>query len=432
MRGPTLTISKLDSTYKVIHQVSAVGKDIRGDLHEFKLTKDGTALVSVYNVTNADLSPMGRPVDGWINDSIFQEIDIATGELLFEWKASEHFNPNDSFMTHPLAGYWQSIPFDFFHINSIEKDSKGNYIISSRHMHTVTCISPTGETLWVLGGQYNEFKDLSDGKATDFKWQHDARWVSEEDGTLTLFDNSEAGVLHIDAPYSTARMIKLDVANRTATLLGSYVSLQQIRTPSQGSVQVLPDSGNIFVGWGHSPAYSEYSPNGTLVCETHFGASWYDFWGRVVSYRAQKSANWVGSPEYPPAVKIQNSQLFVSWNGATEVETWELQGAVQADGEFHALDVMEKIGFEGTFLLPTDSQGDHVYYRVAAIGHDGKVLGHSEAVAEEKSGRTLLTLFFLVGMLVTLVVGARFLYKLRTAGGKGLNLKWRKYSYRPL
>lgn len=426
-----LMITKLDSTYKVIHRVSAVGKDIRGDLHEFQLTKDGTALISVYNVTNADLSPMGRPVDGWINDSVFQEIDIATGELLFEWKASEHFDPNESFMTHPLAGYWKSIPFDFFHINSIEKDSKGNYIISSRHMHTVTCISPTGETLWVLGGQHNEFKDLSDGKATDFKWQHDARWVSEEDGILTLFDNSEAGILHIDAPYSTARMIKLDFVNRTATLLGLYVSLQQIRAPSQGSVQVLPESKNVFVGWGHSPAYSEYAPNGTLVCETHFGASWYDFWGRVVSYRAQKSSKWVGTPEHPPAVKIQLSNLYVSWNGATEVASWELQTAKSVDGEFQALDVIEKTGFESTFVLPTEPKGDYTYYRVAALGHDGKVLGHSEAIREVKSSWNWLTYFFLVGTLAILVFGARFLYKMR-AEGKVLNLKWNKYSYRPL
>lgn len=406
---------KLDSTYQTAYVVSAVGDNTYGDMHEFTITDAGTALVTVYNVTNMDLSSIGRPVDGWIIDGVLQEIDIATGELLFEWRASDHFGADESDMTHPLAGYSSFIPFDFFHINSAAKDSAGNYLVSSRHTHTVTSISPTGEILWVLGGDRNEFKDLSDGAATNFKWQHDARWISEEDGILTLFDNSEAGVLHVDAPYSQGRMLRLDVKNRTATLLHSYVSLQQTRTPSQGSLQVFPESGNVFIGWGHSPVYSEFSPNGTLLCESHFGATRLDFWGGIVSYRSYKVMDWVGAPEYPPSVEIYGSALYVSWNGATQVTAWELQGSARKEEGFQSLEVIAKNGFESHFTLsPSQSVN---YYRVVALDSARQVLGTSEVI-EKPRGWALSKSMVVLLLFGGLALGMRILRKIRRGQAK--------------
>ena len=416
----------MDSTYKAVRTVAAVGLDLFGDLHEFVVTSNGTALMTVYNVTNMDLTSMGRPANGWIIDSLFQEVDIETGELLFQWKASDHYNADDSFATNPFAGYWESIPFDFFHINSVEKDSKGNYIVSSRHTHTVTCISPTGETLWILGGHRNEFKDLSSGKAIDFKWQHDARWASEEDGILSIFDNGEAGPLHIDAPYSSGLMIQLDVNTRTATLLHQYVSLQQTRTPSQGSVQQLAGNNNTFIGWGHSAAFSEFDSNGTLICETHFGASWFYWWGRIVSYRSFKSSDWVGAPEYPPTVKTHGTHLYVSWNGATEVVAWELQGTTSiTDDTFQALDVVDKFGFEASFELPSG----YTNFRVAALDRGGRVLRYSESIQEEAS-RTFVTFLFIASLFVAAIGGGRYAHrKMRYDGSKpSRGRSWIKYA----
>ena len=389
-----LIVHQLDSKYNIARTVSPVGHNIHGDLHEFKITQNHTALITFYNTTNADLTSMGmwRPAEGWISDSGFQEIDIATGELLFEWKASEHFSANESYMTNLFAGYTSGIPFDFFHINSVDKDSQGNYIVSSRHFHTVTCITPTGETLWVLGGRYNEFTDLSNGEATNFRWQHDARWLSEEDGIMTLFDNQDAGPLHLDAAYSRGMMIQVDVPKRTAKLLHSYVSLKHARAPSQGSLMVLPETQNVLVGWGASAGYSEFSPNGTLLCESHFGASLLDFYDFVASYRIFKSADWIGTPEYSPAVKIQDDKLYVSWNGATEVVAWELQGAeIGGEGEFEKLDVVRKEAFEESFILPSGHRGFR--YRVAALDRNDQVLHYSE-VTQEGSPEILPYLFF--------------------------------------
>jgi hypothetical protein len=67
-------------------------------------------------------------------------------------------------------------PSDIQHLNSIEKDSQGNYMISSRHYSTVYYISPAGDILWQLGGRNSSFQM---GEGTDFYWQHDARWIDE-------------------------------------------------------------------------------------------------------------------------------------------------------------------------------------------------------------------------------------------------------------
>lgn len=65
---------------------------------------------------------------------------------------------------------------DVKHLNSIEKDSQGNYMISSRHYSTIYYLSPAGDILWQLGGKNSSFQM---GEGTDFYWQHDARWIEE-------------------------------------------------------------------------------------------------------------------------------------------------------------------------------------------------------------------------------------------------------------
>lgn len=171
----------LDGSYNVTRKLDAIGDDVHGDLHEFKITEDNTALATIYTAKQVDLTDLGhwRGKDGWIVDSMFQEIDLETNELLFEWAASDHFPPAESYMTNPFGGYSESAPFDSFHINSVDKEpTSGNYLISSRHTHTISLIDgKSGEVLWQLGGAHNDFKDLSEGLATDFSWQHDARWI---------------------------------------------------------------------------------------------------------------------------------------------------------------------------------------------------------------------------------------------------------------
>ena len=376
--------------------------------------------MTFYNVTKADLTSLGKRRNGWLIDSGFQEVDIATGKLLFEWRASDHFRVNETYMTHPFGGYIESIPFDFFHINSVDKDSQGNYLISSRHTHSVSCISPSGQLVWILGGQRNQFKDLSGGDALNFRWQHDTRWVDEETGIISLFDNKEGGPLHVDGPYSRGLMLQLDVTNRTVTMLHEYASLHHTRSPSQGSAQYLPDSQHMLVGFGHSPIFSEFTPNGTLLCEAHYGAPWLHTFNIAVSYRIFKSSNWIGRPRQPPTAKIQDDLLFVTWNGATEVAEWVLQGANEDDESFADLDVLDKEFYEEIFDLYHWSQ--YTYFRVAALDGEGNVLGHSDVVQRESSSSWWGILVMLVSCMAFIRLtwmGYRWLLRRTASDGTG-------------
>ena len=421
----------LDESYNVVRTVTTVGANIHGDLHEFKITDQGTALMTVYNKTTMDMRDIGRPEKGWILDSVFQEVDIETGELIFEWRASEHYKASESYMTHPFGGYIAYIPFDFFHINSVDKDSYGNYLISSRHMHTITYIEgKTGEILWILGGERNEFKDVSGGMAIDFSWQHDARWLDRKAGIITVFDNRQGGVLHTSGPFSRGLMIQIDETKRTAKLLQHYDSLQHTLVPSQGSMEILPDSGNVFIGWGHSAAFTEFSADGKLLCETHFGASWLYWMGRVVSYRSFKTKNWVGKPRSPPSAKIERSKLYVSWNGATEVGAWQLEGQGPDDTDYRALDMVEKRGFEEVFTLANPDS--YARYRVAALTKDWQVSRYSDEIESVPTVDVFGLAFKIVVGCVFAVVGWYF-WKRFIRPRLGNSIIWSSaYEYRKL
>ncbi len=85
-----------DSSYRTIRRVQAAG-GLRGDLHEFVITPQGTALLTSYVVTDADLSAVGGPRQGTIQDAIFQEVDLATDRILLEWHSLGAIPLNESF-----------------------------------------------------------------------------------------------------------------------------------------------------------------------------------------------------------------------------------------------------------------------------------------------------------------------------------------------
>ncbi|KAG8169805.1 hypothetical protein KVR01_000550 [Diaporthe batatas] len=416
----------LDETYQVVKTVEAVetrGQGLRGDLHEFHITEENTGLMTIYYPQPLDLSPIGGPVDGWVLDSIFQEIDLETGQLIFEWRASEHI-PIDMTMRSYIGsdlGLYPVNGFDYVHINSVDKDHQGNYIISNRHTHTVMCISPAGETLWILGGKHNQFEDLSDGRATDFTWQHHARW--HRTSRLSLFDNAKStngGERHI-GDHSRGMMLELDTEAMTATLLHDYYDPAHPKlSESQGSTQVLNDTGNVVVDYGFLPALTEFSPEGDVLCDIRI-APWL-IWqtGMVTSYRGFKTTRWVGRPWYAPAVSLDPGEgvLYVSWNGATEVDSWVLQGAgwagVQRD-EYVDLKVQKKDGFEAGFEMVGEYPR---YVRVAALDRDGVVLKTSDVldryVGNAAASPGLLYRFLVaVGAMLGVVLVAALIFRER-------------------
>jgi hypothetical protein len=344
-----------DSSYQTIRRVQAQN-GLRGDLHEFVITPRDTALLTSYVVTHADLSSVGGSRNGTIQDAIFQEIDLASGKLLLEWHSLGNV---------PLEQSYSSVTadWDFFHINSVDIDGDGDLLVSSRSMHTLYKIDKKGTILWRLGGKNSDFNM---GEGTNFAWQHDAR--RRPDGTLTVFDNGAT-----PAVEKLSRGLILDVDERamSVSLLAQYTH-PGILAGSQGSVQLLPN-GNVFVGWGEVPRVSEFHHSGSLVFDAELGE-------KYESYRAFRMP-WTGRPAEAPALALalagtgSGRTAYASWNGATEVRSWQLLAGARAD-DLSRVASVRATGFESA--LRTSSAGP--YFAVNALDVWGRTLGRSSVV----------------------------------------------------
>ena len=345
-----------DEHYRELHRVQA-GNGLQADLHEFLITKRGTAFLTAYYIRPMDLTSVGGPADGTIQDAIFQEIDLASGRVLFEWRSLEHI---------PLAeSYYLPVytPWDYVHINSLDIDSDGNLLVCSRNTHTVYKIDrQSGEIIWRLGGKQNEFAMIGD---VEFAWQHDAR--RQPDGTLTIFDNEGPPG---GGAQSRAIILELDEDARQATLLRAYRHPSPLLATSQGSVQILPN-GNVFVGWGAEPFVSEFSADGELLFDAQLGDDY-------LSYRAFRLP-WHGAGEGSPAIAAEragrDTNVWVSWNGDTRTRFWVLLTGPRRSA-LSPLAARPREGFET--LLTVHGHPRHVAVR--SIDVNGNVLAQSETL----------------------------------------------------
>jgi hypothetical protein len=296
-----------DSTYRRLYTVKAAHGQ-QADLHEFLLTDRGTALFSCYGRAQGRV----RVAGGWrrvpYTYGIVQEVDVASGRLLFEWRSDRHIPLSDSYKPLPRKS---GQDWDYFHVNSIAIDpSDQNLIISGRN--TWACYKVdrrSGRVIWKLGGRRSDFRM---GRGTRFIYQHDAEL--HPGGLLSVFDNRGGPPRH---GFSRAVLLSVDERRRRVTLRHSCSHHPQVYSDALGSVQLLA-GGDIFVGWGRSTNFSEYSARGALLFDGHLAAG-------ASSYRAFLSS-WQGAPgSAPAAVAVRSGStgtVHVSWNGATEVRRW--------------------------------------------------------------------------------------------------------------
>jgi outer membrane protein assembly factor BamB len=347
-----------DRHYRQIATVRA-GNGLGAGSHEFLITPQGDAYITAS-------SPVRVPVSRHPTiDSVVQEIDIKTGLVLFEWHALDHVPLNASWVSAGSSG----ASFDPYHLNSIALDRDGNLIVSMRNTSAIYKIDHrSGRVLWTLGGKRSSFKM---GPGTRTFYQHDA--IPQPDGTITIFDNG--GGPPFKHPQTRVIGERLDLAKMTATLVAQYTHSPPLDTYVEGGAQVLSD-GNVFVGWGAQPYFSEYSPTGRQIFAARFN-------GPIASYRAYRFV-WNGQPAAPPTLTVVagargTARLSVSWNGATGVSSWRvLDGA--SPRALAPVTTAPDAGFETTILV----RGGASYFAVQALGASGQVMASSHTMRSRR------------------------------------------------
>ncbi|KAL4919533.1 ASST-domain-containing protein [Aspergillus aurantiobrunneus] len=377
----------LDQHYETIRELRA-GNHKLTDKHEFHVINEETALIQIYQPVPVDLTPWGAsPEQQWIVDAIIQELQLETGELLFEWSSLEHVLPDEAIL--PInsgqagSGYNSSDAWDYFHINSVDKDSEGNYLISARDACSVQKINGTsGEIIWRLGGVKSDFEL---GENVKFCFQHHARYVSKEGSkeVISLYDNAAHGTedgrgheVHTN-PFSQGKIIEVDTATWKATIVQAFQPPDGLLSKSQGSTQLLPN-GNVIVNWGSEGALTEYRADGTPIFHTYMDSGFLGL--GVENYRGFRY-NWTGLPNEAPAiVSLENDDgttVYVSWNGDTETQAWRFFNVVDEYGSREFLGEVDRKGFETSLLVKEHGLG---LVAAEAIGANGRVLTSTAAV----------------------------------------------------
>jgi hypothetical protein len=349
-----------DDSYREIARVRA-GNGYRGDLHEFIITPEDTALLVAYAPARTNLSPIGGPKDGMAWEGILQEVDIQSGEVIFEWHSLDHVGIEESYIELPEDS---DFLYDYFHINSIDVEPDGNLLLCARNTWTVYKVERnSGEVVWRLGGKRSDFEM---GPGTQSAFQHDAR--RQRDGTITIFDNGAHPKVH---DRSRGIMVELDEQKMSVKLVREYTSPKKRLSTSQGNMQLLPNS-NVLIGWGSGPFVSEFSYDGELLLNVRLPPE-------GESYRAFRFP-WSGYPDDDPTVAVEQGPddkviLYASWNGATEVATWEVLAGPR-QGRLEWVGAVPRDGFETSMLVQTFDP----YIAVRAKDHFGQVLGISAPV----------------------------------------------------
>ena len=224
------------------------------------------AMVSYPIRTDGVLPPAWGPPSDTYSDGVIQEID-GSGTERWKWEMHQHFSPASS--SFPLN--FESTPgfagtgWDVFHINAIDRQPDGDYVVTVRHMDGVFRVNRTanadhaeGEVEWTLGTPPSTDVDakvltIVGDPYGGPKRPHDARLNGD---VLTMLDNQAA-----TGRQSRAVAYRIDVAAGTATMLWEF------RNPAPGgstlgSAQQTADSVVINWGAGLQPFLEELAPDG--------------------------------------------------------------------------------------------------------------------------------------------------------------------------
>jgi hypothetical protein len=368
----------LNHHYEVEKEVQVTNDLHDFNMHEFNIMEGGkTALACTYRNARINMADFGRPTEeSWVTVGGFVELDVATSEVLVQWDTFDHIALHESNMFHAWDNPSGEPGWDYVHINAVDKNEAGDYLISLRFTNTLYLISgQDGNVVWRLGGLESDFEmDFT------FSKQHDAKFVSSN-GThhvISVLNNaSDEG--SNDENSSSALVIELDttVTPKTARVIRRINRPDSGLTRLRGSFRPLPN-GNYFIGWSERGYSSEHASNGDLLMTARFASD------RYSTYRSYKG-EFTGRPTAPPDLvanvygtdeKDTTTLIHVSWNGATDVIQWKFYAQSYDRGEPVFIGSTNKTDFETMFI----ADGYMDWVSAEAIDADGNVMHTSNVM----------------------------------------------------
>jgi hypothetical protein len=348
-----------DSSYRHVATIRA-GNGYHADLHEVRLTPQGTAWIDVFDPIHMNLSSVHGPAAGILTDSVVQEIDIKTGLVMWEWHTLGHIPLAES--NNPVP---RNYPWDYAHLNSADPGSAGDVLVSVRNTWTLYDIDiHSGGFNWRLGGSHSSFKL---GAGTRFYWQHDAEF--QPGGLISMFDNGS------DPPkekQSRGLLLRPDTAGHTVSLVKQFTNPSKtLLAESQGNTLSLP-GGNWLLGYGRLPNFTEFDASGHVVLDGTLGSN-------VQNFKTFLSP-WSARPASSPSLVVQSGAagtltVAASWNGATEVASWRVLAGASSSA-LAPVASAAKAGFQTTIAAPSAGP----YVAVQALNGSGAVIGTSATV----------------------------------------------------
>lgn len=272
----------MDSNFNKLDSFQCVnGYAIETDSHDFMMYPDGHVFLLAKNLQIMDMTPYGGIPNASVYGLVIQELD-ASKNLVFEWRSWDHFQVTDANAYTPLT----NAIVNYCHGNSIEKDFDNHLMISCRNMNELTKINyNTGEIIWRMGGDNNQFTFINDNIPQHFQSQHDLRRL--DNGNIMIYNNGN----QLPVQISSAKEYAIDEVNKIATLVWYYehpdVNGNKVFSGATGNAQRLPN-GNTLIDWGLAtsskglPNFTEVDMDKNIVWEMTFDSFGYK------SYRLHK------------------------------------------------------------------------------------------------------------------------------------------------
>ena len=287
------------------------------DLHEFLLTPSGTLLLTAWEIVETRPASVGGPAQREGRRRRRPGARPArAASVLFEWHSLDHVALDES---HAGVGD----PFDYFHINSIAPTDDGNLLVSARNTWAVYKIDRgSGEVIWRLGGKKQR---LPDGRRTRSLPGSTTPAPARRTASLSLFDDGAAPAGAAAVTRARARARHDADARDAPSRLPAHPAGARPRARQHPAARRTATSSSATGRRRTSPSSARAARCfSTRRCRRR---------ARTTVRSASRGSGGRSTARRSSLSSITGTdQLYVSWNGATEVDTWQLRTGPSGTG----------------------------------------------------------------------------------------------------